>query len=272
MLKIGDFSKLGRVTVKALRLYDELGLLKPVEVDRWNGYRYYAAGQLTRLNRIITLKELGFSLEQVAQIMSESVSTEQIRGMLRLKRAEIQQQVESDTAWLAQIEARLRQLEKEDNMDKSAVVIKKLDPQLVASLREVIPMYQDVVRLHVELDAYFKARGLREAASCMSIFHDPVFKEHDADTEAAFPIAPGALESNGRVQVRELPGVEQAACLVYQGPYEGLGEAHDALHPWIADNGYRICGPEREVYVHNREHTSDPAQFVTEIQAPVEKA
>ena len=104
MLKIGDFSNLGRVTVKALRLYDELGLLKPVEVARWTGYRYYAASQLQRLNRIITLKELGFSLEQVAQILSESVSTEQIRCMLRLKRAEVQQQVESNKARLAQIE------------------------------------------------------------------------------------------------------------------------------------------------------------------------
>jgi DNA-binding transcriptional MerR regulator len=87
MPKIGDFSKLSRVTVKTLRYYDEVGLLRPVEVDPFTGYRYYALDQLPRLHRILALKDLGFALEQISQIINEGVSPDQLRGMLCLKQS-----------------------------------------------------------------------------------------------------------------------------------------------------------------------------------------
>ena len=85
MLKIGDFSKLSLVSVKALRYYDELGLLKPVQVDEFTGYRYYSTSQLTRLNRILALKDLGLALEQIAQLLDQDLTPDQVRGMLKLK-------------------------------------------------------------------------------------------------------------------------------------------------------------------------------------------
>jgi DNA-binding transcriptional MerR regulator len=91
MIKIGDFSKLSLVSIKTLRYYDEMGLLKPVHVDQFTGYRYYSADQLSRLHRILALKDLGFSLEQIARVLNEGVSAEQLRGMLRLRQAEAQQ-------------------------------------------------------------------------------------------------------------------------------------------------------------------------------------
>ncbi len=93
MFKIGDFSKLSQVSVKALRLYDQMGLLKPSQVDRFTSYRYYSASQLPRLNRILALKNLGFSLEQIAKLLDDQIPPEQIRGMLRLKQAELQQAI-----------------------------------------------------------------------------------------------------------------------------------------------------------------------------------
>lgn len=187
MLKIGDFSNLGRVTVKTLRLYDELGLLKPVEVDKWTGYRYYAASQLERLHRILALKELGFSLEQIGEMLGDKLSAEQIKGMLKLKRAELERQLDEDKMRLARIEARLKQFEKESNMNTNAVVIKKLEPTTVAFIRETIPTYQDVGRLHGEMDAFFKSRGLREASACMSIWHDDEYKDREVDAEGSLP-------------------------------------------------------------------------------------
>ena len=85
MLKIGDFSRLSRVSVKALRYYDEIGLLKPVEVDRFTGYRYYSAEQLPRLNRIVALKDLGLSLVEVSQLLDENLTSDRIAAMLRGK-------------------------------------------------------------------------------------------------------------------------------------------------------------------------------------------
>jgi DNA-binding transcriptional MerR regulator len=116
MIKIGDFSKLSLVSIKTLRYYDEMGLLKPVNVDRFTGYRYYSASQLPRLNRILALKDLGFSLEQIAQVLNEGVSLEQLRGMLRLKQAELQQHITGEQERLARISARLNDITMEGRL------------------------------------------------------------------------------------------------------------------------------------------------------------
>ncbi len=101
MFKIGDFSKLSQVSVKALRYYDELGLLKPVEVDRFTGYRYYSADQLPRLNRILALKDLGLTLDEIGALLDDELPAAQIRGMLRLKQVEARERVEEERARLA---------------------------------------------------------------------------------------------------------------------------------------------------------------------------
>src|SRR5512136_1668041 len=127
MIKIGDFSKLSFVSVRTLRYYEEMGLLKPVEVDRFTGYRYYSVDQLPRLNRILALKDLGFALEQIAQMLDEGVPPAQLRGMLRMKQAEIRQQVGEEQARLVRVEARLRQIEQEGKMPTFEVVVKKIE-------------------------------------------------------------------------------------------------------------------------------------------------
>ena len=113
MFKIGEFSKLSHVTVKTLRYYDKIGLLKPAEVDRFTSYRYYSASQLPRLNRILALKDLGLSLDQIARLLDHDLPPDQIRGMLRLKQVELQEQLEEEQARLARVEQRLSQIEQE---------------------------------------------------------------------------------------------------------------------------------------------------------------
>src|SRR5690349_13499337 len=115
MFKIGDFSKLSRVSVKTLRYYDELGLLKPAHVDHFTGYRYYSADQLPQLNRILALKDLGFSLEPT-----------QMREILLMKQIELRQRVQDDQARLIRVEARLRLIEQEDTMPTYDVVLKRI--------------------------------------------------------------------------------------------------------------------------------------------------
>lgn len=90
MFTIGDFARHGRVSVRMLRHYDATGLLRPAHVDPATGYRYYTAAQLARLNRVIALKDLGFTLQQVQEILDEKVTTEELRAMLRLRRAELE--------------------------------------------------------------------------------------------------------------------------------------------------------------------------------------
>src|SRR5512142_1406841 len=129
MFTVGEFSRIGRVSKRLLRYYDEIGLLKPVHIDKFTGYRYYSAEQLPRLNRILALKDLGLSLEQIACLLEQELPPAQLRGMLRLKQVEISERVEEEHARLRRVETRLRQIEEEGDMPNYEVVIKKVEPQ-----------------------------------------------------------------------------------------------------------------------------------------------
>ena len=93
MFSIGDFARSGRVSVRMLRHYDAIGLLRPASVDPLTGYRFYAVEQLTRLNRVVALKDLGFTLDQVAIVVDDEIDVDELRGMLRLRRAELREQI-----------------------------------------------------------------------------------------------------------------------------------------------------------------------------------
>src|SRR5918997_969609 len=134
MFSIGDFARHGRVSVRMLRHYDAIGLLRPARVDPASGYRYYTAAQLTLLNRVIALKDLGFTLQQVQSIIDEKVDTGELRGMLRLRRAQLAAQVAEDHARLARVDARLRMIETEGHMDTADIVLKNIPAMRVAEL------------------------------------------------------------------------------------------------------------------------------------------
>lgn len=272
MIKIGDFSKLSQVTVKTLHHYDQLGLLKPVEVDRFTGYRYYAVEQLPRLNRILALKDLGFSLQQIAQLLADDLPATEIRGMLRLKQAEVQQQVLAEQARLARIEARLRQIEQEQGMPTHEVVIKKVEPVLVAGVRDVIPdrsMTTPVFnRLFDEVLGYVERQSGKFAGPPLDMWHDMEHCERDISVEVAVPIQE-RLPENDRVRVYELPA-ETMASVIHHGSFDGFSESYNAILQWIEANGYRIVGPNREIYLQY-DRVGNPADYVTEIQFPIAK-
>src|SRR5437763_2546338 len=125
MLNIGEFARLGRVTPRTLRHYDELGLLTPERIDPATGYRLYSAHQLGRLHRIVALRDIGFTLEQIRDVLEENPPVEQLRGMLRIRRAQIEQTVGEEQERLRRVEAHLRALEGNSNVDPQDIVIKK---------------------------------------------------------------------------------------------------------------------------------------------------
>ncbi len=268
MLSIGDFSRLSRIPVKTLRYYDEIGLFKPLAVDRFTGYRHYSASQLRQLNRILALKDLGLSLEQIAQILHENLSLEQLRGMLRLRQAELQQRMEQEQAQLAQVEARLKQIEMENTMPDYEIIIKNVEPQLVASIRDTLPTYPHVGHLFDELYTYLQSYG--DGGLGVAIWHDEGYRGADIDGEAAAYIKHRVPE-NERVKVYELPGAQMAS-VVHHGPYNTFNLAYNAILKWIEANGYKIAGPNREVYLYNTTPVrQDDPSYVTELQLPVAK-
>jgi effector-binding domain-containing protein len=269
MFKIGDFSRISLVTVKTLRFYDEIGLLKPARVDDFTGYRYYTADQLPRLNRILALKDLGFTLEQIAPALDEGVSPDRLRGMLCRKRAEIQRRMQEEQKALGRVEARLKQIEQEGKMSSYEVVIKKVEPIRVASVREVLPIYPDIGRLFCDLFGYIAQQGARPAGPCSAIWHETEYKERDVDAEACVPVD-ADLPGSGRIRVYELPAVETMASTIHHGAYNRFCEAYTAILKWIEANGYTIVGPNREIYLQSGgDGAQDDESCVSEIQFPV---
>ncbi len=272
MIRIGSFARIAQVSTRALRLYDKLGLLKPAVVDPDTDYRYYSIDQLPRLNRILALKDLGFSLEQIAGVLRGELSAEQLRGMLMLKRAEVERRVADEQAKLARIAARLRQIEQEHTLAYE-VVIKRIEPQWAAVVRGTIPDYITsepiFITLFEQLDAYLARHSVRQPGPRMALFYDLGTRDHDIDVRAGV-ILPAPIPSDDRVEVYQLPAVKQMACVVHHGPYdETLIQANTAILKWIDANGYRICSPTREIYLEYQVG-GDPARFVTEIQFPIE--
>lgn len=280
MFRIGEFSTFSRVSVKMLRHYDDLGLLKPARVDPFTNYRYYSADQLPRLNRILALKELGFSLEQIKTMLDEDLSTEQMVGMLKLRRAEIQQRLREEEARLTQVGFHLTQIEDAHKTPPYDVVLRHVAPQWVAAIRQkTLPDSSTITQLFEELESYVGQHGARAPRPPLLLHHDKEYLEDQQDVEVAVPLK-GALLANGRVTIRELPGYNSMACLIHTGTYDTLPQAFGLLLSWIELHGYQIVGPIREAFLRfgaglegydlpDAYLASHASQFVTEIQIPV---
>jgi DNA-binding transcriptional MerR regulator len=281
LLRISDFSKLSRVSVKRLRHYDELGLLRPARVDGETDYRYYSVSQLPRLNRLLALRDLGFTLEQVARLLDEDLPAEQMRGMLKLRRAEIEQQLQAEQTRLVGVEARLRQIEAEGHWPRYDVVPRALEPVRAASIRQVVPDTGEVEHLFNEVEEHAARHRARAASPPLMIYYDPDYRERDADIEVAVPIT-APIPNTERITVRELPAVPLAACAIHSGTYATLDQAYRALFAWVEEHGYAVAGPNREVYLRfgadglslrlPESYLAQAAhEFVTELQLPIQK-
>jgi DNA-binding transcriptional MerR regulator len=271
VIRIGDFARLGRVSVVALRHYDDIGLLRPAAVDDATGYRYYAAGQLARLHRILALKDLGFSLKQIEAVL-DGLTLEQLAGMLKLREIQAERVVVTEHARLRRIRARLRQIQLEDSVPDYAVVLKEAPAQLVASRRVTVPTNDQVARILGQAfdDAYglVNQRGAKEAGPCLAIWHQAANVYRDEDVEAVVPIE-RAVAPNDTVEVYELPGTPVVS-VIHEGDFGGFAQAHSAALAWMEANGYRATGGYREVYLQH--DPAAPAASVTEIQYPVERS
>jgi DNA-binding transcriptional MerR regulator len=272
MIKIGNFARLSQVSVVTLRYYDEMDLLKPVQVDNFTGYRFYSADQLPRLNRILALKDLGFSLEQIKLMLADGLSVEQLRSMLTMQRTEVERRLTNEQKRLYRIESRLRQIEMENKMPNYDVVIKTVPAMLVASRRVTIPTNDQVPQYlgpaYTEAYDYVRKQGAKDTGPCFALWHSPADVYENEDAEAVVPID-RLLKGSDKVKVYELPAA-QVASVVHQGNFEDFTQGHAALLEWIDANGYKIVGPYREIYI--RHDHRELADSTTEIQFPVEKA
>ncbi|MGB3440273.1 MAG: MerR family transcriptional regulator [Actinophytocola sp.] len=267
MFSIGDFARHGRVSVRMLRHYDAIGLLRPASVDPHSGYRGYTAAQLSRLNRVVALKDLGFTLEQVASIIDEKVGIDELRGMLRLRHAELRNQLVADQARLAAVEARLRSIETEGAMPIHDVQVKKVPPVRVAEVSGVAAGFEPasitpvINPLYEELFWHLKAAGVEPVGPMIAYYEDA--PDGGVLVHATCPVNVDAVEG---ATVVDLPGIERAATIVHHGAMNNVLSTIQTLATWIEENGHTSAGYNREVYL---ECTGDLNTWVTELQEPL---
>jgi DNA-binding transcriptional MerR regulator len=271
MFRIGEFAQIAQVSQRQLRHYDQLGLLKPRHVDAESGYRFYSASQLPRLNRILALKDLGFSLEQIGPLIDDEIGADELRAMLRLKLAQTEQALREGASRLRQIESRIAQVEAGHAMQDYDVVVKSTQATPYLSTRAACESMEEAVAM-LRLVAVEGARQVRAALrQNLVVVARPDFAGDALDLEFGFaltrPSNASVRLSGGYVMaMSELPEVDAMATLVRSGPDYQSHNAFGALATWIETNGYEISGPCREVFVEPPNFSGDS---VVEIQFPI---
>ena len=281
MFRIGEFSRITRVTIDTLRHYDALGLLKPAKVDPFTGYRYYSAKQLSSLNRILALKEVGFSLEEIARILQETPTREELRGMLKAQLVRAEQEAQAAQMRQERILARLNTFNLEDNMPEYEVALKPVEELTVAAIREVVPaieqMPQRCSEMFDTIAQWMGANGLPFGPS-MTVYYNEGFARENIDTECSFIIPNGGADRaafsakpKAPIKVRQLEAIPLVASTIVTDDFykkvDGLTPAYAALAQWTEENGYQIVGPPRELFYGSAQQ----GDLTAEVQFPVEK-
>ncbi len=271
MFTVGEFSRLARVSKRLLRYYDEIGLLKPVHTDNFTGYRYYSAEQMPRLNRILALKDLGLSLDQVQRLLNDRISTDEMQGMLLMKKAEAEQQIQAELQRVRNIEARLEFIRSAEADGPFDVVLKQIPAQAVLSVRTVLPSLEHTAGLWGPILSAMPRRigeGL-----FFAILHSDGIEEGNVDVEVGRTIsvkthAPVPVAGGLELHFHELPAVDTMATFDVQGPLANLLIAYSVIGTWAESNGYRFAGLPREVALQLPQ-SPDGSDAMMEIQYPV---
>ena len=235
MLKIGEFSKISRVSVRMLRHYDDIGLLKPVETDSFTGYRYYEVDQLPTVGRITSLKDMGFKLADIIRILDIYDDRSALEAYFETRREELEA-ISKETAYqMKLLDTAINRLRKEDDMSYN-VSIKTIPERYAATVHMTIPHYEDegmVWQIMTEETAHLNM----------------------ADTE--------------HVKFRTLPAIKVASCTI-KGSYDQMNDCYAAIIGWINENGFKCSGSMFNIYLVSPHETQNPDEFVTEVCYPVE--
>ncbi len=271
MLKIGEFSKLSRISIRLLRQYDESGLLTPEATDPFTGYRYYSEYQLLTANRITALKDMGFTQSSISEVLECYGEPETLERCLRLKRAEAVSSLEEAERRLRLLDTALERLRKDEARMKYDVTIKTVPERTVASVRQIIPSYDregDLWHIYCKETARMNIQD-GDPAICVAVYYDEEYRESDADVEIQKTVK-GNYPDTEHVKFKTVPAV-QVASATFRGSYDQMTEVNEAVAAWVRENGWTFDGAAFFIYHISPHDTRNPDEFLTEVCYPVRR-
>lgn len=276
MFRISEFSKIARLSTRQLRHYDKIDLFKPAHIDSITGYRYYSATQLPQLNRILVLKDLGLELNQIKKMIDKNISSDEIHGMLILRKAQVEQSLNKEIERFRGIEDRIWQIETDGVLNDENVILKSVPERNILSTRQVVTTIQEgftlLYAIHKQLPQH---SGTSLLGQFNLIFHSDGFETEDIDVEMGFIVEHDMFDtfflSDGRqLTLQTLPAIQSMATLARVGIFNDSVGHYGALGAWIEKHNYEVIGPNQEVFIEPFTQGKED-EAVVEIQIPVEK-
>ena len=268
MFRIGEFSRLTQVSIRMLRYYDETGLLKPQEIDRFTNYRSYTADQIPQLNRIIFLRDLDFNIAEIAVILAEW-KDDFILSQLENKYREIKDNIASEKDKLLKIEQAKKDIHSDRITINNNVTIKAVPAYQVFSLRRIVPDYYAEGQLWQEMSTFAKENNISITQNTFTIYHDTDYREKEVDIEVCAPIEIMGEDREG-FTYREIEAVPFMAGTMVYGDFVNIAKAYRAFAGWLTENQqYKMSGPSRQIVHRGPWNENDPEKYLTEIQIPL---
>lgn len=272
MLSIGEFSKICQVSAKTLRYYDEIGLLRPEEINPENGYRYYRVEQLERMLFINRLKSYHFSLEEIKRILgSDEAQAEMLCQILSKKKSEMEKQMRQFQNTLDQLGDDIDRLQEGKSMmtymDEIDVGLTDVPLMNLLSMRRLVRDYEFTDAYGTYFGSLFRKiadEQLTMTAPPMVLFHSSAFTPEGMDTEFAVPV---------EECVKGTRDFQPGLCLktVLHGSYDQLPSVYARQCQWAENHGYEGSDALYEVYMTDPSQVSEESELITEIYFPIRK-
>lgn len=250
LFPIGAFASLTRLSIKALRLYDQLNLLQPHHVDPQTGYRFYGIDQLSSARMIRNMRDMDMPLATIRQVLAALDSSPKQAEALAQEYAEMREEQVKQIR--TQVQQLVQQIQQENNPMSLEVNIKQIAQQQVLSSTHHIKVNKLDSTIETSLNAMYtllKEQNVEAASAPFGIFHGAINEQEDGPLEICLPVD-GQVKGKGNVQVKQVQGGD-AACVMMAGAqtdFPAILGAYDAAADWIQKNGYGMAEPPREVW------------------------
>lgn len=270
VFKIGEFSKLTKVSIRMLRYYDEVGLLKPAMTDRFTGYRLYSTSQIPTLQKILLLRDMEFNVAEIAAVLDQW-NTTAVTTLLTAKKNEILEKIRFEQQRVQKIDMAIQDIGNRKIAAHYNVIIKSVPCYRILSCRDVIPDYFCEGTLWEKLYAFVEAEKIElvPGINNLAVFHDEEHPENGIDVEVCVQVKKTGENQKGFV-FRETEAVSTMACVMVYGPYENIGPAYHAFACWLEEHQqYEMTGLNRQICHIGAFSEENPQNFLTELQIPI---